>query len=200
MGAFEERLEGVSQATLLPTDTDATALIDTLLAQPRAYQQTNDQVEPELVIYLAGRVCEPIRGTAGSARAHQSAGLMAVLMEIGGIERVTVLAPLPPIEVLMSGALDERNEEAQAALRVLVTDQVALLAEREKHLAIRADEVSSFKRGPSVELKQAAEHEVTHLKTVIGELKQAAEREEAHLKEAHRGLAKSAASSDGHPL
>ena len=33
------------------------------------------------------------------------------------------------------------------------------------------------------ELKQASEHDVTHLKTVISELKQAAEREETHLKE-----------------
>ncbi len=111
----------------------------------------------------------------------------------------------------MSGALDERNEEAQAALRVLVTDQVALLAEREKHLAIRSDEVSHLKKAVSElkqaaaheatqlkttisELKQASEHDVTHLKTVISELKQAAEREETHLKEviedcmSHRGL------------
>ncbi len=105
----------------------------------------------------------------------------------------------------MSGALDERNEEAQAALRVLVTDQVALLAEREKHLAIRSDEVSHLKKAVSElkqaaaheatqlkttisELKQASEHDVTHLKTVISELKQAAEREEAHLKEVIEGL------------
>ena len=103
----------------------------------------------------------------------------------------------------MSGALDERNEEAQAALRVLVTDQVALLAEREKHLAIRSDEVSHLKKAVSElkqaaaheatqlkttisELKQASEHDVTHLKTVISELKQAAEREETHLKEVMR--------------
>jgi hypothetical protein len=39
MGAFAERLENVAQATLLPADTDATALIDTLLAQPRAYSR-----------------------------------------------------------------------------------------------------------------------------------------------------------------
>ena len=38
MGAFEERLEGVARATLLPADTAPTALIDTLLAQPRAYR------------------------------------------------------------------------------------------------------------------------------------------------------------------
>ena len=106
----------------------------------------------------------------------------------------------------MSGALDERNEEAQAALRVLVTDQVALLAEREKHLAIRSDEVSHLKKAVSElkqaaaheatqlkttisELKQASEHDVTHLKTVISELKQAAERERrAHLKEVIEGL------------
>ena len=80
---------------------------------------------------------------------------MAVLVELEGIDDL-LLAPLPPIEVLLSGALDERNEEAQAALRVLVTNQVALIAEQEKHLAIRADEV-------------------THLKEVISELKQAAD-------------------------
>ena len=51
---------------------------------------------------------------------------MAVLIELAGIND-QFLAPLPPIEVLLSGALDERNEEAQAALRVLATDQVALL-------------------------------------------------------------------------
>ena len=58
----------LSQATLLPADTDATALIDTLLAQPRAYQQANDHVETELVIYLAGRVCEPILSSRWPAR------------------------------------------------------------------------------------------------------------------------------------
>ena len=44
---------------------------------------------------------------------------MAVLVELEGIND-RPLAPLPPIEVLLSGALDARNEEAQAALRVLV--------------------------------------------------------------------------------
>ena len=115
----------------------------------------NDHVETELVIYLAGRVCEPILSTAGAARAHQSAGIDGGVNRVRGALDEYRLAPLPPIEVLMSGALDERNEEAQAALRVLVTDQVALLAEREKHLAIRSDEVSHLKEAVS-ELKQAA--------------------------------------------
>ena len=119
---------------------------------------------------------------------------MAALIELEGIQD-RPLAPLPPIEVLLTGALDQRSEEAQAALRVLVADQVSLLAQQETHLAIRAGEVthlneaiSKLKQEPIHlktvigELKQASEHEVTHLKAVIGDLKQSAEREEVHLK------------------
>ena len=179
MGAFEERLKNVARATRLPTDTDVTALTDTLLAQPRAYRQESDDVETELVITspaeYVNRYLAPLTLPAPINRQ----ALMAVLVELESINDL-LLAPLPPIEVLMSGALDERNEEAQAALRVLVTNQIAILTERETHLAIRAGEVTHLKEAIS-ELKQAAEHEVTHLKTVIGELKQAAEREEAHL-------------------
>ncbi|MDA8678590.1 glycosyltransferase, partial [Luminiphilus sp.] len=194
LGAFEERLENVARATLLPADTEAIALINALLAQPRAYRPVDDAVEIDLAItspaeyvsrYLAPLpVPEPINRQA----------LISVLVELEDIQD-RPLAPLPPIEVLLSGALDARSEEAQAALRVLVADQVSLLAQQETHLAIRAGEVTQLNEAISElkqepirlktvigELKQASEHEVTHLKTVIGELKQAAEREEGHLK------------------
>ncbi|MDC0411150.1 glycosyltransferase [Luminiphilus sp.] len=180
MGAFEERLEGLARASLLPADTDATTLIDTLLAQPRAYRQANDAVKTELVVtspaeyvgrYLAPlSLPEPINREA----------LMAVLVELEDIND-RPLAPLPPIEVLLSGALDARSEEAQAALRVLVADQVALVAQQETHLAARAGEVTHLNDAIS-ELKQASEHEVSHFKRVINELKQAAEHEATHLK------------------
>ena len=194
MGAFAERLEGVAQATLLPADTDAPALIDTLLAQPRAYEQASDdfetetetETETELIVTSPAEYVSRYLAPLPLPTPINQQALMAVLIEFEGINDL-LLAPLPPIEVLMSGALDERNEEAQAALRVLVTDQVALLTEREKHLAVRSDEVTHLKEAIS-ELKQAAEHEVTHLKTVISELKHATEREEAHLKEVIESL------------
>ena len=194
LGAFEERLENVARATLLPADTEATALINALLAQPRAYRQVDDAVEIDLAITSPAEYVSRYLAPLPPPEPINRQALMTMLVELEDIQD-RPLAPLPPIEVLLSGALDARSEEAQAALRVLVADQVTLLAQQETHLAIRAEEVthlneaiSELKQEPIHlktvigELKQASEHEVTHLKAVIGDLKQSAESEEAHLK------------------
>ena len=163
LGAFEERLENIERAHLLPSDANAQGTLDVIMAQQPAY---------DTVISLKG---ETQKGETpeGEYLAHYLAPLSQAIE--ADLDSLTVTlsemdkadAPrdksAPPIEELLDVALGQRTEEHQAELRRQVKHAVHTVAQQAAHLEVRAEEVA-------------------RLESVIHEFKDASQREEIHLK------------------
>ena len=167
-GAFEERLNSVPHAQLLPKDADAETVLDALTAQPHAYQVSR-AVDTIPVLEVTSDAAYVERYLGGLAAAAPDLEQLACVL--GDIDKTDnpALRPPPPLEELLNAALDQQLGEAKAELRRHVMHAAHALAQREEHLAVRASEVQ-------------------HLETVVSEFKEASRREEAHLKAEIRAL------------
>ena len=187
LGAFEERLEHIARAHLLPADANAQAALDLIMAQQPAYESlipaavethTGETPEDAYLAYYLAPLSEPIEADLES--------LAVTLSEMdkadapGGI-------PAPPIEKLLDAALVQRTDEHQAELRRQVKHTLHTVAQQSAHLEVRAEEVAHLE---SVihEFKDASQREEAHLKSEIVALQLSKERDVEHLQEQIAGF------------
>jgi len=179
VGAFAERLRDIDRAQLLPAEADAETILAALLAQPRAYTVVEEPgVVP--VVDVTSEADYVARYLDGIAAAEPNIErLAAALAEIDKTDNPASRAA-PPLEELLNAALDQHSSEAKAELRRHVMHTAHSLAQREEHLAVRADEVQHLEH-VITDFKVAAEREETHLKAEIAALQASKEADVGHL-------------------
>ena len=187
LGAFEERLENVARAHLLPADANVQATLDLIMAQQPAYEteitaavETHTGETPEdayVAHYLA-----PL---SPAIEADQE-GLVGTLREIDKADAPRGI-PAPPLEELLDAALVQRTEEHQAEVRRQVKHSAHTIAQQTAHLRARAEEVAHLE---SVihEVRDASQREERHLKSEIAALQASKERDVQHLQGQVTGL------------
>ena len=137
LGAFEERLENIARAHLLPADATAQATLDLIMAQQPAYEtvisvavETHTGDTPEdayLAHYLA-----PLSPAIGA----DLEGLAVTLSEMDKADAPRGI-PAPPLEELLDVALGQRTEEHQAELRRQVKHSAHTMAQQTADLRAR---------------------------------------------------------------
>ena len=187
LGAFEERLENVARAHLLPADANVQATLDLIMAQQPAYDtvisaavETHTGETPEdayLAHYLA-----PL---SPAIEADQE-GLVGTLREVDKADAPRGI-PAPPLEELLDAALVQRTEEHQAEVRRQVKHSAHTISQQTAHLRARAEEVAHLE---SVihEVRDASQREESHLKSEIAALQASKERDVQHLQGQVTGL------------
>ena len=187
LGAFEERLENIARAHLLPADATAQATLDLIMAQQPAYDtvistatetHTGDTPEDAYLLHYLAPLSPAIEADLE--------GLAGTLSEMDKADAPRGI-PAPPIDELLDAALGQRTEEHQAELRRQVRHSAHIVAQQTAHLRAKDEEVAHLE---SVihEVREASEREENHLKSEIAALQASKERDVQHLQGQVTGL------------
>ena len=180
LGAFEERLENIARAHLLPADANAQATLDLIMAQQPAYDtvisskartDTGDTPEDAYLAYYLAPLSPSVQADLDI--------LAATLSEMDKADAPRGI-PAPPIEELLDAALVQRTDEHEAELRRQVKHSFHTVAQQTAHLQVRAEQVAHLE---SVihEVRDASQRDENHLKSEIAALQAAKERDVKHL-------------------